>query len=186
MRRLLRWSVVLVLLWGGWRLLPRLLEPWMPPPQMILVLGGDVEREKQAAALARQSNLPVLITGGSNAEYARWLFAGQGVDEQKLQLDYAASDTLSNFTTVVDRLRRKGIRHLLLVTSSDHMDRALLVGRVVAGSRGIHLTPVAVPCGDDCRPERRSQVWGDGVRALVWVLSGRDLKEEMQGSPAGR
>ena len=184
MRRLLRWSVVLLLLWGGWRLLPRLLEPWMPPPQMILVLGGDVEREKQAAALARQSNLPVLITGGSNPEYAQWVFEGQGVDAQKLQLDYAARDTLSNFTTLVDRLRRRGIRHLLLVTSSDHMDRALLVGRVVAGSRGIHLTPVPVPCGDDCRPERRSKVWGDGVRALVWVVSGRDLKEEMQGAPA--
>ena len=186
MRRLLRWSVVLLLLWGGWRFLPRLLEPWMPPPQMILVLGGDVEREKQAAALARQSNLPVLITGGSNPEYAQWVFEGQGVDAQKLQLDYAARDTLSNFTTLVDRLRRRGIRHLLLVTSSDHMDRALLVGRVVAGSRGIHLTPVSVPCGEDCRPERRSKVWGDGVRALVWVVSGRDLKEEMQGSPAGR
>ena len=186
MRRLLRWSVVLLLLWGGWRLLPRLLEPWMPPPQMILVLGGDVEREKQAAALARQSNLPVLITGGSNPEYAQWVFEGQGVDAQKLQLDYAARDTLSNFTTLVDRLRRRGIRHVLLVTSSDHMDRALLVGRVVAGSRGIHLTPVPVPCGDDCRPERRSKVWGDGVRALVWVVSGRDLKEEMQGAPAAR
>ena len=66
------------------------------------------------------------------------------------------------------------------------MDRALLVGRVVAGSRGIHLTPVSVPCGDLCRPERRSKVWGDGVRALVWVVSGRDLKEEMQGPPAVR
>ena len=114
MRRLLRWSVVLLLLWGGWRLLPRLLEPWMPPPQMILVLGGDVEREKQAASLARQSNLPVLITGGSNPEYAQWVFEGQGVDAQKLQLDYAARDTLSNFTTLVDRLRRRGIRHVLL------------------------------------------------------------------------
>ena len=76
----------------------------------------------------------MLITGGSNPEYAQWVFEGQGVDAQKLQLDYAARDTLSNFTTLVDRLRRRGIRHVLLVTSSDHMDRALLVGRVVAGS----------------------------------------------------
>ncbi len=133
MRRLLRWSVVLLLLWGGWRLLPRLLEPWMPPPQMILVLGGDVEREKQAAALARQSNLPVLITGGSNPEYAQWVFEGQGVDAQKLQLDYAARDTLSNFTTLVDRLRRRGIRHVLLVTSSDRLRGAPMLA-VLCGS----------------------------------------------------
>ena len=177
MRRLLRWSVVLLLLWGGWRLLPRLLEPWMPPPQMILVLGGDVEREKQAAALARQSNLPVLITGGSNPEYAQWVFEGQGVDAQKLQLDYAARDTLSNFTTLVDRLRRRGIRHVLLVTSSDHMDRALMIGRVVAGSRGIGLTPLAVPCGNRCFPEDWRKVWGDGLRAALWVVSGRDLRD---------
>ena len=110
-----------------------------------------------AGLLSLDKEGTVLITGGSNPEYAQWVFEGQGVDAQKLQLDYAARDTLSNFTTLVDRLRRRGIRHVLLVTSSDHMDRALLVGRVVAGSRGIHLTPVPVPCGDDCRPERRSK-----------------------------
>ena len=71
----------------------------------------------------------------------------------------------------------------MLVTSSDHMDRALLVGRLVAGSRGIHLTAVAVPCGNQCHPERRSKVWGDGLRALVWVLSGRDLRSDLQAVP---
>ncbi|MFM2205095.1 MAG: hypothetical protein RLZZ560_490 [Cyanobacteriota bacterium] len=150
--------------------------PPVPPPQMILVLGGDVERERVAADLARRDGLPVLVSGGSNPEYAHWLFGRQGLDSRRVQLDYRATDTLSNFTSLVDELKRAQVRHVLLVTSSDHMDRALLVGRVVAGSRGISLTPVPVPCGSRCVPEGRSKVWGDGARAALWVLTGRDLR----------
>jgi len=157
-----------------------------PPPQMILVLGGDVAREQEAAALAARQGLPVVVSGGSNPEYARWLFEQrQGLPPSQVQLDYRARDTLSNFTSLVDDLRHARIRHALLVTSSDHMDRALLVGRIVAGSRGIHLTPVSVDCADRCQPEGRRKIWGDGIRAALWVLSGRDLKSwaATQGVP---
>lgn len=161
------------LLWlsRGWSL------PQPPPPQMILVLGGDADREKEAARLARHDGLPVVVSGGTNPEYARWLFEQrEGVPPSRLRLDYRATDTVTNFTSLVDDLRRARIRHALLVTSSDHMQRALLVGRIVAGSRGIHLTPVAVPCGNLCEPEGRRLVWGDGLRALIWVVSGQDLR----------
>jgi uncharacterized SAM-binding protein YcdF (DUF218 family) len=145
--------------------------PPVPPPQMILVLGGDVERERVAADLARRDGLPVLVSGGSNPEYAHWLFGRQGLDDGRVQLDYRATDTLSNFTSLVDELKRAQVRHVLLVTSSDH-----LVGRVVAGSRGISLTPVPVSCGSRCVPEGTGKVWGDGARAALWVLTGRDLR----------
>ncbi len=178
----------LALLWlsrGWW-------WPAPPPPQLILVLGGDVAREQRAAELAQSRGLPVVVSGGSNPEYAHWLFEQrQGLPRGQVQLDYRARDTLSNFTSLVDDLRRARIRHALLVTSSDHMDRALLVGRIVAGSRGIALTPVPVACGDRCLPEGRRKVWGDGLRAGLWVLSGRDLKgwaaEHLPGwlAPAG-
>ena len=151
-------------------------QPPLPPPQLILVLGGDVDRERVAGALARRDGLPVLVSGGSNPEYAAWQFGQQGLDAARVHLDYRATDTLTNFTSVVDELRRARVRHVLLVTSSDHMNRALLVGRMVAGSRGITLTPVAVPCGTRCLPEGRRKVWGDGLRAALWVLTGRDLR----------
>ncbi len=150
------------------------------PPQQILVLGGDLRREQVGAGLAAYSHLPVLVSGGSNPEYAHWLFEHHGVRPERLRLDYRARDTLENFTTVVDGLRQRGIRHVLLVTSTDHMDRALLVGRIVAGSRGIRLTPMAVPCEPWCLPEGRRKVWGDGLRAAVWVLTGRDLRAELR------
>jgi uncharacterized SAM-binding protein YcdF (DUF218 family) len=151
--------------------------PAPPPPQMILVLGGDAAREEEAARLARADGLPVVVTGGTNPEYAHWLFQQkEGLPARQVQLDYRARDTLSNFTSLVDDLRKARIRHALLVTSSDHMERALLVGRIVAGSRGIHLTPVAVPCGSLCVVEGRRRLWGDGVRAAIWVISGQDIR----------
>ena len=151
--------------------------PQPPPPQMILVLGGDKDRELAAAVLARRDGLPVVVSGGTNPEYAHWLFEERaGLPSHQVQLDYRARDTLSNFTSLADDLRQARVRHALLVTSSDHMDRALLVGRIVAGSRGIHLTPVPVPCGDHCVVESRRKIWGDGLRAARWVLSGRDLR----------
>lgn len=189
-RKLLRLLLGAGLLWGGWSfgpgLLKPLLEPLLPPPQQILVLGGDLEREEVGAQLAYRSQLPLLVSSGSNAEYARWLIERNGLDPARVQLDYRASDTLSNFTTLVDELNRKGVRHVLLVTSSDHMERALLVGRVVAGSRGIYLTPVLVPCAKNCQFESRSKVWSDGLRALVWVISGTDLRQQLMAIPARR
>ena len=159
--------------------------PHPPPPQMILVLGGDVAREQRAADLAARQGLPVVVSGGSNPEYAHWLFEQrQGLPSHQVQLDYRARDTLSNFTSLVDDLRGARIRHALLVTSSDHMDRALLIGRIVAGSRGIALTPVSVPCGDRCHAEEIGKVWGDGVRAMVWVVTGRDLRGWLDGQQA--
>ena len=160
--------------------------PPPPPPQMILVLGGDAAREELAARLARQEGLPVVVSGGSNPEYAHWLFEQrEGLPPAQVRLDYRARDTVSNFTSLVDELRNARIRHALLVTSEDHMHRALLVGRIVAGSRGIHLTPVPVSCGDLCVREGRRLVWGDAARAALWVVSGRDLRRwaEVRLSP---
>ena len=171
-----RWLLALLAA-GGLVVLSRgLWQPPLPPPQMILVLGGDVERERMAGELARRDGLPVLVSGGSNPEYAHWLFGRQGLESGRVQLDYRATDTLSNFTSIVDELKRAKVRHVLLVTSSDHMQRAMLVGRLVAGSRGIGLTPVAVPCGERCHPEAWRKIWGDGARAALWVLTGRDLR----------
>jgi uncharacterized SAM-binding protein YcdF (DUF218 family) len=150
--------------------------PQPPEPQLILVLGGDTDREKMAADLARERGLPVVVSSGSNPEYAHWLFGQRGMGGNRLHLDYRAHDTLTNFTSVVGDLRRARVRHVLLVTSADHMRRALLVGRIVAGSQGITLTPMAVSCRDRCKNESISKVLCDGARALLWVITGLDLK----------
>ena len=188
MRRLLPWALLGLGLAGAVRLtaLGSFPGPFLPgspatAPQLILVLGGDVARERRAGQLALRYHLPLVVSGGSNPEYARWLFHQEGLAPRQYQLDYRARDTVTNFTTLVDDFQRAAIRHVLLVTSSDHMARALLVGRIIAGSRGIQLTPVTVPCGSRCGPERRSKAWRDGFRAVVWVISGRDPGEWVEG-----
>ncbi len=145
-------------------------------PERILVLGGDVDRERVGLKLARQMRLPLVVSGGSNPEYAHWLMEEEGLSEGQVVLDYRASDTLGNFTSLVDDLQRDRVQHVLLVTSEDHLPRALMVGSVVAGSRGIRLTGVPVACSDRCELESAGKRWGDGLRALAWVLTGHDLK----------
>ena len=145
-------------------------------PQRILVLGGDADRERIGLRLARRMNLPLVVSGGTNPEYAQWLMQHEGLPEDRVRLDYRARDTLGNFTSLVDELQRDGVHHLLLVTSEDHLPRAMAVGAIVAGSRGIRLTGVPVSCRPRCREESLSKRFGDGLRAFAWVLTGRDLK----------
>ncbi|MAR07198.1 MAG: hypothetical protein CL862_08875 [Cyanobium sp. NAT70] len=154
-------------------------------PQMVLVLGGDVERERMGARLARELKLPLLVSGGSNPEYANWLVEEEGLPQERVQLDYRARDTLGNFTSLVDDLKTRGIRHVLMVTSEDHLPRSMAVGQVVAGSRGIHLTGVPVACAPNCREEGHLKRFGDWLRAVTWVVTGRDLRDAATPDPRG-
>ena len=146
------------------------------PPQLIFVTGGFEYRERHAARLARQRNLPVLVSGGLSAGYGTALFSEEGIHGPQLSRDDQASDTLENFTTLLAELQQRQVRHLLLVTGVDHMPRAALVGRIVAGSRGIQVTPAPVDCGDHCIWESPLKVAADGLRAVIWVVSGQDVK----------
>ena len=182
-----RWLLALLAAAGLVVLSRGLWQPPLPPPQMILVLGGDVERERVAADLAARDGLPVLVSGGSNPEYAHWLFGRQGLDHGRVQLDYRATDTLTNFTSIVDELKRAKVRHVLLVTSSDHMQRAMpwaawwlvaaalasrrwrcpvvIAARLRVGARcgGMGLEP---PCG--CSPAATSRAGRQRVSARCW------------------
>ena len=155
-------------------------------PQLVLVLGGDVDRERMGAKLARELDLPLLVSGGSNREYATWIIETEGLPAERVQLDYRARDTLSNFTSLVDEIRSRGVRHVLLVTSEDHLARSMAVGQVVAGSRGIHLTGVPVACAPNCHQEGMVKRWGDWLRAVTWVITGRDIRDAAGPDPAWR
>jgi uncharacterized SAM-binding protein YcdF (DUF218 family) len=152
--------------WG----MNQILNP--PPPQAILVLGGDAARDRFAAQFARRhADLPVWISSGSNPEYAHWVFQQAGVPLSRLKLDYRAVDTVSNFTSVVGDLQHQQIRSVYLITSDYHMPRAALVGRLVLGSRGISFVPVTVP--SELPQEPLTKTVRDGARALFWIVTGR-------------
>lgn len=163
-------SIALFLLPTAW-FCYRGIQNYLTQPQAILVLGGAPERENFAADFARHyPDLPIWISSGSNVEYTEDVFSKAGISFSRLHLDRTAVDTVTNFTTLVDDLKSKGITSVYLITSDTHMGRASLVGEIIFGSRGILLKPIPVPS------VRRSEPWQktvrDGARALLWVATG--------------
>jgi uncharacterized SAM-binding protein YcdF (DUF218 family) len=87
-----------------------------------------------------------------------------------LHIDRQAVDTVTNFTSLVDKLQAQGIDSVYLITSDYHMRRARVIGEIVFGSRGIVLKSVPVPSGRS--PEPIKKAIRDGARAILWVTTG--------------
>jgi uncharacterized SAM-binding protein YcdF (DUF218 family) len=176
-RRRPRWRLLKALLpisplllpfaWMGYR---ELENTWIEP-QAILVLGGEEERELFGAKVAHaHPNLPVWISSGAPPKYANRVFKKAGVAPENLHLDYQAIDTVTNFTTIVDRFESKGITSVYLVTSDDHLPRARAIGEIVFGSRGIKVKPITFVSGRPVEPLRKTV--RDGCRSLFWLATG--------------
>ena len=141
-------------------------------PEAMVVLGGHEERERYAAKLALEHpQLPIWLSSGSPQEYAQKIFANAGIADDRLHFDYAASDTLTNFTSLVDKLKAQGIDSVYLITSENHMQRAKIIGDIVFGSRGIDFQPISVPSNNP--PEPLEKTLRDGARAVFWLATGR-------------
>lgn len=148
------------------------LEGALRKPQIVLVLGGAPEREVFAADFAKKHpDLPVWISSGSNPEYAEWVFSEAGIESKRVHLDYAAIDTVTNFTTLVDQFKAQGIKSIYLITSDYHMHRARVIGEIVLGSRDITFKTVAVPSNRP--PEPIEKVLRDAARSVLWVTTGQ-------------
>jgi uncharacterized SAM-binding protein YcdF (DUF218 family) len=140
-------------------------------PQVIFILGGEEEREIFGAKFSHQhSNLPVWISSGAPPGYAKRVFKKAGVSTGNLHLDYRAIDTVTNFTTLVDRFESKGITSVYLVTSDDHIQRARAIGEIVFGSRGIKVKPVTFASGRPAEPIQKTV--RDSFRSLLWMATG--------------
>lgn len=169
-RRLFKWLALPLAIGAlGWGYHD--LRQYFVKPEAIFVLGGHEDRERLAAKLARQyPDLPIWVSSGSPRPYVKKIFQHAGISLDRLHLDYRAKDTVTNFTTLADELKSRGIDSVYLVTSENHMGRARLVGEIIFGSRGITLKPLSVPSKSPDEPiEKRLR---DGARALLWVTTG--------------
>lgn len=141
-------------------------------PQAILVLGGGEEREEAAARLSQYyPSLNIWVSSGNSPEMVQTIFQNHGVSRQRLFLDYRATDTVTNFTTLVPDFEKRQIQHLYLITSSSHMNRAMAIGSLVLGSRGIILTPVSIPSNSPKEPFY--EILRDLGRSLLWIFTNR-------------
>jgi len=152
----------------------------------ILVLGGSPSRERFAAKFALQHpDLPIWVSGGSNEEYSEYVFDQAGIKRDRVHLDYRAVDTVTNFTTLVDDLKSRQITDVYVVTDSYHMPRAQIIGSVVLGSRGIRMHPVPIPshmeafmaANPQAQKELETKTLRDGVRSVIWLLTGSTLNK---------
>lgn len=146
-----------------------------PQPQGILVLGGDIRRMRFAARfMQRQSQLDIWISDlPNNFPRNRAVFIQAKINRDRLYYDSCPTDTVTNFTCLLDEsnFQRRQIQHLYLITSDYHMERARAIATLVLGSRGIAVTPLAVP--SERVPEPQWKLWRDRLRALVWILTGK-------------
>lgn len=151
-------------------------------PSVAIVLGGAPERERFAAQFAQDNpDVKIWVSSGSNREYAKWVFDEANIPDEQWWLDYQAVDTVTNFTTLIDRLEDRQIEQVYLITSDYHMRRASVVAQIVLGSRGISFKPVAIETeGNPARPETLARDVRDGVRSLLWVVTGETGSEWKQ------
>jgi uncharacterized SAM-binding protein YcdF (DUF218 family) len=145
-----------------------------PTPQAIFVLGGDFERTKFAGKFWQsRRDLDIWVSDfGQYLDKHRRILKKFGVSEEQLHLDGAATDTVTNFTSLVDDFVDDNLQHIYLITSDYHMRRSRVIATVVLGSRGVVVTPVSLASGRD-EDESLVRVVRDFGRSLLWVVSGR-------------
>jgi uncharacterized SAM-binding protein YcdF (DUF218 family) len=143
-----------------------------PTPQAILTLGGASSREAFTAEFAQSHpNLPIWISSGLPRPATQAIFQQAGVNPVRLHQDQRATDTVTNFTTMVDQLQRNHVEHVYLITSDFHLPRASVIGSLVLGSRGIRFTPIVVPSSEP-QEESPLRILRDTARSIFWILTG--------------
>jgi uncharacterized SAM-binding protein YcdF (DUF218 family) len=142
-----------------------------PAPQSILVLGGDPVRDKVAAQLAHYyPYLDIWVSSSAFPDETQKIFKAARISENRVHQDFRASDTVTNFTSLVPEFKARRIHHLYLVTSSFHMPRAKAIAILVLGSNGIAFTPVTSP--PDHPKESLLHITRDGFRSILWIFTG--------------
>ena len=108
---------------------------------------------------------------------SKLLVKKEGLSPNLIKRDYRAKDTLTNFTSLVDDFAKGKVNHLLIITSTNHVQRSMLIGSIIAGSRGIKVTSLSIPCKEDCEIESAQKKYMDCLRAIAWVITRQDIKE---------
>lgn len=138
-----------------------------------LVLGGDTRREDFALTEWHRQNpdMPIYLSGGSTTEQISTRFQRRGEPLPHFINDLRARNTVGNFTSMIPAFKRAKVKHVFVLTSFSHVRRALTIGKIVLGSRGISCEGV-VAHND---PERRetNDLMVEGIAlATFWVSLG--------------
>ena len=80
-------------------------------------MGGDSQRMKFTAQFWQSHrNLDIWVSDfESNLNYNRGIFQQFGVPNQQLRFDGKATDTVTNFTSMVDKFADRKLQHIYLI-----------------------------------------------------------------------
>jgi uncharacterized SAM-binding protein YcdF (DUF218 family) len=146
----------------------------VPIPQAIFVLGGASDRMEFAERFWQShKSLNIWVSDyPTDNEFNRRIFQQLGVTNGQLRLDSRATDTVTNFTSLVEDFVSRELRHIYLITSDYHMRRSRVIATIVLGSRGIVVSPLGVASTGEER-ESWVRVLRDFGRCVLWVVSGK-------------
>jgi uncharacterized SAM-binding protein YcdF (DUF218 family) len=136
--------------------------------EVILHLGGSPERAITAARLAAahpESKVVVSTEGQGFAGY----YEAAGIAPERIIVDEAAWDTVTNFTHTYELLKNLGCSRLFVVTDLFHCYRSSLIALACWGGR---VPFYMVPHGDSIRESDEAIAWADFARTLCWRLTG--------------
>lgn len=162
--------------------------PWwqalQQPPSSIVVLGGGIRREMLAAHIAQYySDLPIIISSGSSLPCLYRVFVVEkGVAWRRIKVDFRATDTLTNFTTLAPYLQFYRSCKVLMITSEGNLARASILAWLIWGSRGIAVEPVLVEGSG--HNESWLKTLADSMRGLAWVIVGEKTVTKLYNSNA--
>lgn len=111
-----------------------------PTDAIVVISGGGLERPEKGIALWKAGFAPLIIFSGaaregevSNAEAMGALAEIQGVPKTQIILEEAARDTFENARNVAQIVRARNLKSVLLVSSSYHQRRALILFKRALG-----------------------------------------------------
>ncbi len=156
---------------------------FVPLPEAIVVLAGNPNRMTFAAQFwQQQPQLDIWLSGVKvDNPRNRRIFQNAGVPESQLYFEVRSTDTVTNFTDMREELVARGLRHVYVITSDYHIRRSWAIALFVFGSRGMIITPIAVP-SQGFPAESPGRVLRDCLRSILWIFtgySGADLNPDL-------
>lgn len=136
--------------------------------EIILHLGGSPERAITAARLAVLRPESKVVVSSEDQGFSGY-YEAAGIAKERIIIDDAAWDTVTNFTHTYKLLRGLNCSRLFVVTDFFHCYRSNLIALACwAGRVPLYM----VPHGEGVREGDEAIAWTDFARALCWRLTG--------------
>jgi uncharacterized SAM-binding protein YcdF (DUF218 family) len=149
------------------------------PKYGILYLGGgDVRIKSVPEAVELYPNATVFISEweGARNRILNYL-QSKNISLKKIVYNCEATDTVTNFTTMLPELIAYGITDVYILTSDWHMERASWIGWIILGTKGIKIHYFPTYGDTPPKPESTLRTIRDYFRSIIWWYTGITFAE---------